>query len=315
MQSIIFVHSGNAFYLPLALKQARKTNPTIDIILLGDENNKGMEGVKHFLIKDYFDRAASLDKVFINHSPNARNYELFCFQRWLVIWEFHQKHLEYSDKFVYCDTDTLLFDDVSKDLNQMGNRPLALEGEVGPAFTFFNAGTLGEFCDTIEWFYTTDEGKFYINKFVEEKKKVNATHGFSDMYSFEYYVRNVRIGEVIDAQLDSKGWQLLDVQQTSGATPNQPYFRYDQNVNFKEQFDLTKEGIKKFEFIGGKPYAYNYALKENVLFKGIHFQGKAKYEMLKFCKEPIPFLSYNWRQYYIIYSLKKLKVRLKKIWK
>lgn len=311
MQSIIFVHTGNSFYLHLAIKQAKKTNPNIDIILLGDDSNKSVtrEGVLHFYVSDYFHRAEELDHYFINNSPNARHYELFCFQRWLIIWEFIKKNPQYDDKFVYCDTDTLLFADVTKDLEQLGNHPLALEEEVGPAFTFFNKGTLDEFCNTIEWFYKEEEGKRYVCNFIEEKRKANAIHGFSDMYAFEYYVRNVRRGEVIDAMKNYRGgWGEVQEGNT------QPLSRYDQNVNFKEDFTLTPEGIKKFEFIDGKPYCYSVVLKENILFKGIHFQGKAKYEMLKFCNEPMPFLSENWFQYYIIYNLKKIKRKIK-IWK
>ena len=206
MRSIVYVHTGNAFYLDLSIQQARRFNPEIDIILLGDDSNKKIRGVHHYNIKDYFHRALLFDKVYVNHSPNERNYELFCFQRWLVMWEFQQKHPEYNDCFVYCDSDTLLFDDVNKDLNQLGNHPLALEGRVGPAFTFFNKGTLSEICDTIEWFYTTEEGNAYIDTFLEEKRKAKAIHGFSDMYALEYYGNTIRTSEVIDAQVDSAGW-------------------------------------------------------------------------------------------------------------
>lgn len=205
MQTIVYVHKGNPFYLRLSIEQARKSNPNAIIILLGDESNSTIKNVKHFYVKDYFNRAAKFDNIYENYSPNSRNYELFCFQRWMVIWEFQQQHPEYNDGFVYCDSDTLLFDDVIYDLNQLGDSPLALEGIVGPAFTFFNKGTLSNFCDTIEWFYITKEGKDYISRFIEEKHKRNAIHGFSDMYAFEYYVNNVRKGEAIDAQLDCRG--------------------------------------------------------------------------------------------------------------
>lgn len=129
------------------------------------------------------------------------------------------------------------------------------------------------------------------------------------MYAFEYYANEVRPGEVINAQLDSKGWHLMNLSNTESL----PYFRYNQNFNFKEQFELTKEGIKKFEFINGKPYSYNTVLGKKILFKGIHFQGQAKYEMLKLCNEPMSLFSKNWWQYYIIYGLKKIKGQFKKL--
>lgn len=299
MKSIIYVHKGNPFYLKLSLKQARASNPEADIILLGDNSNKEIAGIKHYDISDYFCRAKAFDNIFVNHSPNKREYELFCFQRWLVIWEFQQKHKEYDDSFVYCDSDTLLFANVMADLDQLYPNLLALEGGVGPAFTFFLKGTLGQFCNTIEWFFNHENGKEYLRNFVQKKKQENAIHGFSDMYAFEYFVNSVICGKVIDAQKDSYGW--------NSNNKSSQLFRYDQNVNFKEQFDLNDKGYKKFKIINELPYAYNNTLKEIVLFKGIHFQGKAKYEMIKFCHQSTTFLSKYWFQYQIIYRLKKIK--------
>lgn len=202
MKSIFFVHTGNPFYLSLSLEQAKTSNPNTNIILLGDESNKGIKGINHYNVADYFERAKVLDKYYINYSPNARQYEIFCFQRWMAIWEFQQKHPEYDDSFVYCDTDTLLFDDVISDLMQMGDNRIALEGRVGPAFTFFNKGTLSDFCDTIEWFYMSKEGREYLANFIANNKE--SIHGFSDMYAFEYFV-NQNEPKVIDAQVDFRG--------------------------------------------------------------------------------------------------------------
>lgn len=48
MQSIVFIHKGASFYLKLAIKQAIKSNPNMDIILLGDETNSNIDGVSIF---------------------------------------------------------------------------------------------------------------------------------------------------------------------------------------------------------------------------------------------------------------------------
>ena len=87
-------------------------------------------------------------------------------------------------------------------------------------------------------------------------------------------------------------------------------YRYDQNVNFKEDFELTRQGIKKFRFVDGQPYAYNRKLKKDILFKGIHFQGMAKYEMIKFCNQPMTLFGRFWFQYNIIRRLKNFKHHL-----
>lgn len=88
MTKIIFVHTGNAYYLELALSQAKISNPNADIILLGDKYNNKYPYINHFLISDYFESAKEFSEVFFNYSPNKREYELFCFQRWFVIKDF-----------------------------------------------------------------------------------------------------------------------------------------------------------------------------------------------------------------------------------
>ena len=296
MESIIFVHKGNDFYLHLAVKQAIRTNPTIKVILLGDESNKNVEGACHFLISDYFKRAEALSEIYVHHSPNGVAYELFCFQRWLVIWEFMQKHPEYDDRFVYCDSDTLLFSYVKEYLNQLGNHPLGLENGLCPAFTFFNKGTLSEICTTIEGFYNTEVGKQYWQFFVDQTIRENKIFGFSDMYAFEYYGKFIRKGEVVN----------LDIPQKDLQAKNAVYSCYDQSINLSDGFETDKNGKKNIKWKQGIPYCYSCLLKKDVRFKGIHFQGRDKFLMAKALKEPIFSLKGDWKRAYLRYRLQNV---------
>lgn len=304
MHSLIYVHAGNPFYLALSVKQASTVCHGGDVILLGDRSNRHILGVKHFEIANYFERAKRFDRIYVNHSPNDRAYELFCFQRWMVIWEFMQQHPEYDDAFVYCDSDTLLYADVFVDLKSMNGGLLAQQGKGGPAFTFFNKHVLGQFCDTIEWLYQSDDGLKYIEAYMQKVQERHLTHGFSDMSAFECFINKCCADQFIDTMIPNHDGET-DIQ----------YSCYDQNINLSHSYEMSKNGFKKFIFKNGRPFAFHHNLGEFVFFKGIHFQGKAKYEMLKYTHSPMPFMSRYWRQYYLIYTLKKIKRQLLKLWK
>lgn len=200
MNSIIFVHKGSAYYLSIAVAQAKKTNPNVEIILLGDKFNEKIPGCKHFHLNNYFSEAEHFAKVFVNYSPNPQSYELFCFQRWFIIKDFLKNNPQYDDVFLYCDSDTMLFDSITSDIENLGNAPLAIEAEESPGFTFFNKGTIEEFCSLLLWLYDTSEGKKIIRKKHKELINIKATWGISDMTAFKFYCKNIHPGEIIAAE-------------------------------------------------------------------------------------------------------------------
>lgn len=305
MRTIFFVHKGNDYYLKIAIEQAHKSNPNIELILLGDNSNKFLSYCKHFYVADYFIEANKFAKYFVNYSPNPANYELFCFQRWFVIDEFISKHPQYNDSFLYCDSDTMLFDDVSPDLDSLGNAPMAIEYEESPGFAFFNKGTISEFCNLLQWLYTSEEGIRYIKNLYEDLMRNKQNHGISDMTAFKYYCRNIHKGHVISAEKPTRN--LIG----GGKNIQQHFSCYDHNVNCADNYKM-KGGIKEFSWYDGKPYAFSYEVNDKVLFKGIHFQGIAKYRMIKLFYSDrlysVPVLCYL---YYIEFNLKRLKLLLK----
>ncbi len=89
MTTIIFIHRGNSWYLPLALRQAVKTNPNARIVLLGDEQNVCYANlVEHKMISSYFENAHRFESVYQHKSFSNKEYELFNFQRWFVWRDF-----------------------------------------------------------------------------------------------------------------------------------------------------------------------------------------------------------------------------------
>lgn len=76
-----------------------------------------------------------------------------------------------------------------------------------------------------------------------------------------------------------------------------------------------KNGMKEFEWRNGKPFAYSYQVNDYVLFKGIHFQGNAKYMMIKYYfGSNLKLLSSLWIKLHVEYPLKKMKGRIKQFY-
>lgn len=74
-----------------------------------------------------------------------------------------------------------------------------------------------------------------------------------------------------------------------------------------------KNGMKEFEWRDGKPFAYSFQINDFVLFKGVHFQGNAKYMMIKFYYgNKMNLFSLLWIKLHIEFPLRKLKGRIKR---
>jgi len=299
MTTIIYLHRGNPFFLHLSIEQAHKQNPDIPIILLGDETNKDVRFAQHFMLTDYMDRASELAKVYRHASPNGYDYELFCFQRWLIIWEFMQKNPSFEGRFAYFDSDTLLFDGVRDCLglgeNGTEEKPmprLLLENNLCPAFSFFDHGTLGEICRVIEGFYTDPKLMQYWTDFVSKTEENKAVHGFSDMYALEYYCLHEHPGETrsIDLPTADEAGELAC---------------FDQNICLSDGFVMNDKGQKAFTWRNGKPYARLQSTGQDVRFRGIHFQGKSKFLMAPYTHTPIYRLKGHWVMDYIKYLLRR----------
>lgn len=307
MNTIIFVHKGKSYYLELAIAQAKKFNPTSEILLFGDHSNKDIKDVTHHDIRNYFDLASDFDKVFFNNSPNRRSYELFCFQRWFVIRQFMKQNQLYDTDFVYCDSDTLLFTDISHDLQDLSPHIMATESWESPAFTFFKKGALEDFCNMIMWFYTTKEGLdtiiYYINKFEREA----TGQSISDMTAFMHFTTEWRKGYCLDAQKPSSSWKMNTQNDST-------LFCYDHNINIGNGFITDGWGRKKITIINKKPYCTLIGSGKKIMFKGLHFQGDAKYMMIRYqsgCK-----MSYHlYSEYYKGYAIYRIKILIRNIFK
>lgn len=115
--TIVFIHRGNDPYLWCALQQAKRSNPHSDVILIGDAANQpyAIEGIQHVQMDDYMGGAQQFAHIYKHQSPNAYDYDLFCFQRWFILKDFMtSNHIERtccmdSDMMVYAEVNNPLY--------------------------------------------------------------------------------------------------------------------------------------------------------------------------------------------------------------
>ena len=109
---IIFLHRTVEEHVPYCLQQAKLSNLTSRVILLGTAENQSMcnESIEHYLIKDYCEHALEFEKIYKHVSHNPYIYNLFCFQRWFILRDFMKQN-----KIPRCcalDSDVLLYTSV-----------------------------------------------------------------------------------------------------------------------------------------------------------------------------------------------------------
>ena len=106
---LILIHTGFDDYLYYGIKHNKKFAD--NIILIGDNDNSIIKKhCSHYNYKDYFNYANEFIEIYQHFSTNHYWYELFCFTRWFVLYEFVTKHK--IDKFFLIDSDVLLFENI-----------------------------------------------------------------------------------------------------------------------------------------------------------------------------------------------------------
>jgi hypothetical protein len=252
---IIFIHNGNHSYLKYSLRQARSFNPGSPIYLLGDKKNNKFNFLEHHYIKDYFKEAAAFENIYRHMSTNAHDIELFCFQRWFIIKDFVKRNR--IDKFLYLDSDVLLFCNASQHFKNFDSYEITICNERGPQYAYFsNTNSLSKFCEFINTLFIEGELNARLANEYKERLKANLHGGVCDMTAFFEY-RNLFPGKVGD---------LAHIVQNSV---------FDDNFSFSQGYEI-ENGRKKIYWKENMPYGFHLETKALVKFNGLHFQGAAK---------------------------------------
>jgi hypothetical protein len=114
---IILIHYGNSSFLPYVIQIAKRSNPTKDIVFLGDEHNSYLSrlGVKHYLYEEY--AHGSELELFDHLYPSIENrryaktrWANFILRRWFIINQFIKE--TGVSRFWTFDSDNFLLTDL-----------------------------------------------------------------------------------------------------------------------------------------------------------------------------------------------------------
>ena len=257
---IIFAHRGSGEnYLECVLRQAKNLNPIV--CLLGDEQNKKFDQiVAHDYIKNYSNISNEFAKIYIPLSTLG-DYELFCFQRWFVLYEYMKA--QKFDRCLYLDSDMMFYSDAYQEVtNKFDYFNIMLVHKCVGSSCYITYEGLKDFCKFLyETFANPKSWDFVkIASHWECHKMFGRTGGVCDMTFFEYYGR----------YKDPAGvGELMHVTKEDDST-------YDHCINQNDRYYEMENGIKKIQFNNGFPYCKHLKLNKMIKFNTLHFQGGCK---------------------------------------
>ncbi|WP_346862602.1 hypothetical protein [uncultured Draconibacterium sp.] len=266
---IVFVHTGNQFYLKNAVKHAAMFNPENQIILIGDKSNQvvtdyGYKNVKHYFIDAYFDAAKEFGQKYIHLSSNHYKYELFCFQRWFIIRDFMLR--EGLNKCLCLDTDVLLYCNITSEFSPFLKYEFTTCRHSTPNATLMKKDSIERFTDFIQSLYTEEKNinilKEINNKRFDKDGNRISMGGVSDMTAFALYQNHVS-NNVLDL-----------IYPLNGVC-------FDGTLSMSDGFHM-KDGLKEVVWKDNLPFGRYGEKGELVRFLGLHFQGRSKMRQHKY---------------------------------
>lgn len=117
---VIFMHTGYQDYLSHSIQQAQRWGNKV--ILLGDELNKGVNA-EHYLMSDYTENTEKFSNSYQHMTSGNFEFELFCYNRWLILYNFAKQHS--IEKLVYLDSDVATFCNFSDKENLLDEKNIA----------------------------------------------------------------------------------------------------------------------------------------------------------------------------------------------
>lgn len=271
MTPVIIFHLGNQPYVHQCITQALKFENDVHLINDNPDAFNLYKQAKIINYKHYSSNMSRFQNLYKHYSTNSYQLEFICIIRWMCIYEYMQKH-NIMKAFI-CDSDVLLYDNISKLVEQFYPDDMYLctspSKNVTGSQCIFTRTKLFEFIQFVFKFYETQ-----IPMLDAWKKTYKDPGGICDMTLLYYFAHGTK---------DFQGIRL----------PHYPYFENDLNkiVNDDFTFDLHMgccgnhmypddyeivNNHKKIKMIDGKAYCYNKRLGKDIRFVLLHFQGHNK---------------------------------------
>lgn len=276
---VVFIHSGDAFYLEDTIAQAKQFNDRV--ILLGDDANRhnAKDGVEYYPMADFYKEADNFTKIYRHMSHIPYQFELACFTRWLVLKEFMgTNNIPLS---FYVDSDVMLYCDISKEYetNFKGcDLGVAIQcGFCVGLVSYWTHKTIESFCSYLINFY---KDNVCLDIF-EDQFKLGGEQFHDDWPHMTNWVlenyKNFKLGNlsslINNTTFDSSIWHdYILVDNSASITEYKRYHMRDCVLNLKSNEKLMKDIV----WHKGLPYCYNPDIGSFIQFKGLHFQGGSK---------------------------------------
>jgi hypothetical protein len=257
---VIFIHKGSEDgYLEYALRQAKKNDN--EVYLIGGDQTKKYESIidKFYMIDDYTSNTCdAFTKVYEPLSTLVGDYELFCFQRWFILYDFMK--LNDIKECFYLDSDVLLFTNAKDEAKKFEQFDLTLIHKCCGNSSYIKYEGLRDVCKFI---YTTysEKTKFdycKIKSHYDVMQDFDMYGGVCDMTLLQYYARYknpARVGEMM---------YIID-----GST-------YDHCIDQQDNNYEMLNGIKNIMIRDGRPYCKQLSTDKQIRFNTLHFQGTSK---------------------------------------
>jgi hypothetical protein len=249
---IVFFHKGNTPYLPFVIEQTRLFNPGSELILLGDASNASTRGVKHYNIDNYMNGAETFHKYYKHLNNNPIKFELLCFQRWFIIYEFMQQHnINYG---IHLDTDLLVYADLEILREKFIQADFTLVDHFGPQSSYINSAEgLKQICEFMLEQFKNPSKLAVLEAWFNERK--NCPGGICDMQLLNMYEK-------------AFPGKILNMVDQDGV--------FDNNFRRSEGFKM-KGAHKRIKWKDAIPYAQSLDTNQWKRFYTLHFQGQGKW--------------------------------------
>ena len=234
------------------------------------DQNREVPGVEYHPIKEYGKTAQDFDSNFTNFSTLPTELTRRFIRRWIIVNAFVKRHN--LKRLIATDNDILFGSDPSSWPIEVRTADFCLSrGHSAHTNHISNPLVLEAFEDYV---LTT-----YRNK---NKENFKYFQGIG-----KYFQENNLPGGVCDMAF----WASLKDRHSPSLSPLMDIAQvfnnketFDHTLDSIEEYESTKEGVKKVEFIGGVPYSYHKELNKMVKFNTLHFQGHTKDKIAPFLK-------------------------------
>lgn len=259
---VIFMHTGYQDYLSHSIQQAQRWGNKV--ILLGDELNKGVNA-EHYLMSDYTENTEKFSNSYQHMTSGNFEFELFCYNRWLILYNFAKQHS--IEKLVYLDSDVATFCNFSDKENLVNENNIArvcmMDNQANyrwcaaACVSYWSLMGLATFNQFLLEAYTT-----HIDR-LQEKWQYHQDHnkagGVCDMTATYLFVK--------DNELEPLNKVLED-----DSTFDQSMMSADNY--FDNEYAMDPRGFKALTFRNDIPYAYNKILNKEIRMNAIHTNNK-----------------------------------------